>query len=54
MIVPSAGIESIPPAAAEADRASLLERGAKVVLDDHGVTVLSWRPPPGVSSIILP
>jgi uncharacterized membrane protein len=54
VIVPSAGIESIPPAAAADVRASLLRRGASVLLDEDGVTVLSWRPPPGVTSIVLP
>lgn len=55
VIVPSAGIESIPAGAAEQVRASLLEHhGASVIFDENGVTVLSWHPPPGVSSIVLP
>jgi hypothetical protein len=55
VIVPSAGIESIPAASAQAVRASLLEHErASVVFDADGVTVLRWRPPPGVSSIVLP
>jgi uncharacterized membrane protein len=55
VIVPSAGIESIPAASAQAVRASLVEHEkASVVFDENGVTVLSWRPPPGVTSIVLP
>ncbi len=55
MIVPSAGIESIPAAEAEQVRASLLEhQRASLVFEADGVSVLSWRPPPGVSSIVLP
>jgi hypothetical protein len=55
VIVPSAGIESIPAASAEAVRASLVEHErASVVFDENGVTVLSWRPPPGITSIVLP
>jgi uncharacterized membrane protein len=55
VIVPSAGIESIPAAAADDVRASLLEHEhASLVFDSDGVTVLRWHPPPGVSSIVLP
>lgn len=55
VIVPSAGIESIPAAEAEQVRTSLLEHhGASLVFEADGVSVLSWRPPPGVSSIVLP
>jgi hypothetical protein len=55
VIAPTAGIESIPAAAADEVRASLLRRhGASVVFDADGVSVLSWRPPPGVTSIVLP
>jgi uncharacterized membrane protein len=55
VIVPSAGIESIPAASAQAVRASLLEHErASLVFDSDGVTVLRWHPPPGVSSIVLP
>ncbi|MGA8725046.1 MAG: hypothetical protein WB565_08380 [Acidimicrobiales bacterium] len=55
VIVPSAGIESIPAGEAEQVRASLLEhQRASLVFEADGVSVLSWRPPPGVSSVVLP
>jgi len=55
VIVPDQGIESIPPSLSEAAITSLTHRlHAHVVLEDHGVAVFTWRPPPGVHSIVLP
>ncbi len=55
VIAPDQGIESVPPAAAEASVASL-ERlpGTTVLARLHGVTVVEWRPPPGTTAIVLP
>ncbi len=55
VIAPGEGIEPIPPQLSRADIASLAGRlHARVLAQGHGVTVLSWSPPPGASAIVLP
>jgi hypothetical protein len=55
VIAPGQGIEPIPAQLSLADTASLTGRlHARVIARGHGVTVLSWLPPPGASTIVLP
>jgi uncharacterized membrane protein len=55
VIVPTEGLESIPPAAARATISAARDRlHAVTVVDRHGVVVLIWHPPPGVGTVVLP
>ena len=44
----------LPPAVADQLRAELVARGARVVVDSHGILAIVWHPPPGTTDLPLP
>jgi uncharacterized membrane protein len=55
VITPVQGIESVSPTAARAAVASVTGMAGTTVLEHrNGVTVVAWRPPPGMEQITLP
>ena len=55
VVVADQGLESIPPADARAVVVSARSKlHATTTFDRDGVVVLTWRPPPGVTGVVLP